>query len=944
MSPVINEVSPLRTWVAPLLAGGLLVVPLVVLADTGQDGPPDQAPVTAVVITGSYLHRTDEETSSPVTTISAADIAKGGFNTLADVIRSVSADNSGTLSQNFSGAMAGGASGVSLRGLTVDATLVLVDGHRMAPYPLADDGQRSFVDISALPLGIVERVEVLRDGASAIYGSDAIAGVVNVILKKQFVGTEITGTAGESYRQDGATGRFGLTYGFGDLDTDLHNIYFNIEARRQNAIAQEDRGSYLKALNLAPWGGPNLLGGIVNGSLPVSGTTYTVPGQVIPVSNGVLAGPPYLLPGCQPQNLEPGGGCAWDTNLYKKIQPRTEGLNLSAHGTQILSGGWESTTSAHFFYSGAEQYRQPNAYNAGITLIPFAWAGSQAGTVNQFDPATTQVILPANNPDNPFNPNSPYFSAARAFYGPAFSRYIGLPAAFYGALTDIAPQHNIYRTDVVRLVEDLNGDMAGWDVQASAGYIADTTHITYQNYVRASQLYMALANNTLRVGQNAYLNSPALLDSLAPETSDTATSSVTFVSANASKDLLKLDGGYLAVATGVEARETRNDNPGQPNGPEGDNIMDGSFYASGSETVYAAFAELSAPLARTFEVDAAGRVDHYNLTGFSFTPKFGAKWTPVPEFAVRGTYAAGFRAPGIAESGNSGTASSVAPAPVDPTRCPYTGSIADCGGPGSSVAVLNRGNPDLKPERSKSYTIGVIAEPLKRFSVAMDYFHILRADEIVAAPYSLTNAVRSAPTPGTDYPGQIIEYLTPFVNASDSVNSGIDLDVRDRFLLAQYGRLTAQLQATHILESNQTFGDNTYHFAGTVGPTSLSGATGTPATRGTASLEWERDQVTLGLTYNYRGPMKGVDPAIGSGCIQLLATNRNCYVGSFSTLNMVGQYQWSKNLLLTGTITNLTNRLAPLDTATYGGQNYDSSLDQAGAVGRFVQLAFRYLM
>ena len=128
------------------------------------------------MVTGSYIRRTNSESPSPVTTIDADEISKSGLNSIADVINTVSADNSGTLAQAFSGAMAGGADGVALRGLSVDATLVLVDGHRMASYPLSDDGQRQFVDISSLPMAIVDRVEVLKDGASATYGSDAIAG------------------------------------------------------------------------------------------------------------------------------------------------------------------------------------------------------------------------------------------------------------------------------------------------------------------------------------------------------------------------------------------------------------------------------------------------------------------------------------------------------------------------------------------------------------------------------------------------------------------------------------------------------------------------------------------------------------------------------------------------------------------------------------------------
>src|SRR6202453_3849803 len=167
------------------------------------EGPPAAAQTSnstldTIVVTGSYIRRINSESPSPVTTIDADFIEKSGLNSIADVIKTVSADNSGTLSQAFSGAMAGGADGVALRGLSVDATLVLVDGHRMAKYPFAHHRPRQFVDSDPAPMAIVERVEVLKDGASATYGSDAIAGVVNIITKKEFVGFDGSVTGGST--------------------------------------------------------------------------------------------------------------------------------------------------------------------------------------------------------------------------------------------------------------------------------------------------------------------------------------------------------------------------------------------------------------------------------------------------------------------------------------------------------------------------------------------------------------------------------------------------------------------------------------------------------------------------------------------------------------------------------------------------------------------------
>ena len=152
-----------------------------------------------IVVTGSLIKRTDTETPSPVQIITDQDLKNSGYTNVVDVLRNLSANGSGTLSQGFGQAFAAGASGIALRGLSVGDTLTLIDGERMVSYPLSDDGERSFVDVTAIPFNAVESVEVLKDGGSAVYGADAIAGVVNVKLKKTYVGAEFTMEMGTTH-------------------------------------------------------------------------------------------------------------------------------------------------------------------------------------------------------------------------------------------------------------------------------------------------------------------------------------------------------------------------------------------------------------------------------------------------------------------------------------------------------------------------------------------------------------------------------------------------------------------------------------------------------------------------------------------------------------------------------------------------------------------------
>ena len=923
---------------------------------TGIDQPAAPAKAGAdelatVIVTGSYLRRTDTETPAPLQVISSEEIEKSGKQTISDVIRAVSADNSGTLTQNFSGALAGGASGVALRGLTLDATLVLLDGHRMAPYPLADDGQRPFVDLSSLPLSMVERVEVLKDGASAIYGSDAIAGVVNIILKPQFKGAELDATFGGSYRADGLTQRVSALYGFGDLAQDGHNVYFSLEYRHQASISQANRPSYLSDLNLTPYGGPDRRGGVVQQAFPNNGT-FTEPGMVAPqiaVQNGDPNAGYFALPGCAAQNVVPPsaslGGCLWDINKYNKIQPRTAGLNLSGRWTQNLAADWHNTLTLSWFNSQAEQYRQSDYYSTGPVTIPYTWVGSGGVLVDQTDPNTTTMVLPANHPDNPFNPASPYYAAAAAFYGANFKNYSGQPALLYAVLTDFTSQQIRFNTDVLRFADDATGKLGSWDATFSLGYIHAATRATYVGFIRNSLLSAALANNTYRVGASANLNSPSLYASLAPETNDTATSELGYVSATASRSLATLPGGPLALAAGIEARTLHEDNPGEPYAPEGDIIMDGSFYARGSQSVEAAFVELSAPVVRSLELDAAGRVDHYNSGSTSFTPKLGVKWTLLPQLALRGTYARGFREPGIAEAGTSGTGSATT-APVDPLRCPYTSKPSDCGF--GYAATLSVGNPNLKPEKSRSYTIGVVVEPVPQVSFTLDYYNIRRDDEIVPAPLGLEPPVRGVQQPGTTYPGPIIYYPQPYVNAANSMTSGYDGALHVGIPLGAWGRLTLGLDANYVITSDQTFfdpinGNQTFHYAGTAGPTAVGGAVGTPRTRGSFTLDWTRGALSLGTIVYYRGVMKGIDESTsGDQCLQLSINNPHCYIASFTYADMYGQYAFNDHFQLSATVSNVFNRLAPLNTVTYGGFNYNPSLDQPGAVLRYYELGLHY--
>ena len=295
----------------------------------------DQQAVQRVEITGSNIRRADAELPSPVQVLTADDLQKSGYTTVAQVLQNITANGQGTLSQGFSQAFAAGASGISLRGLTTSATLVLIDGHRMAPYPLSDDGQRSFVDISNIPFDAVERIEVLKDGASATYGSDAMAGVVNIILKKSFVGTRVSVEGGVATEGGAGTVHASVMHGFGDYNEDGYNAYLSLEYRHENRVTYDQRkGDGLwQNLDWSGYGGINKTPGVITSVNPqptVLGGPYLTNPNVA-FSGATNSSVFNSSSACSSYTMLAAGKCAWQSP-DAELSPETQNINLLRFG------------------------------------------------------------------------------------------------------------------------------------------------------------------------------------------------------------------------------------------------------------------------------------------------------------------------------------------------------------------------------------------------------------------------------------------------------------------------------------------------------------------------------------------------------------------------------------------------------------------------------------
>jgi iron complex outermembrane receptor protein len=911
-----------------------------------QDEPPPGS-VQQVVVTGSNVRRTDTETPSPVEVITSEDIKRSGYTTVADVLHNITANSMGSLTQSAPSAFAAGGSGVALRGLTVGATLVLIDGHRMASYPMPDDGERDFVDISSIPVDAVERIEVLKDGASAVYGSDAIAGVVNVILKKTFVGTTINAEAGVTSKGDGATQHFSLTSGWGDFSKDGHNGYVSFEAHHQDAILLKNR-PYLTITDWTPYGGANLTQGTASGadsgasSGGGSGTGYLTDADGNPV---------YYYPGCTAA-LAAADKCGY-VNPYLTLQPETTNFDVLGRYSSALGNGWQMNLQGSVLRSEAHQVGLYN--NAAATGVG---AGANGGGINLFHFGPGVAPVPA------FPDQFPYVLTVPSNYP---GNPTGTDAPLVYDFLDIGPLEQTTVSTSYRAVLEVGGSLGSWDVNGAAGFTRVTTAASYYHYIDFPALQSALDAGTYLVGGK---NSPSVLSAVAPAAGSTSSNNLAFLTLRGSVELMTLEGGPLGFSTGIDLTHRDLHELFPPSFVNGSQAIGIYSFAEGTQTVSAAYAELVAPVTKKLEVEAAARVDHYDTYGTSVTPKAGFKFSPVQEFSLRGTVGRGFRAPNPAEIGDAGSTSGFVGNLYDPVYCPGgNGPIANLP-PGMlnpcSIALqeLQLSAPHLKPEKSTSLTFGAIFEPNHTYNATLDYYYIKIQDQIISVGQLGQLGLNNAASLGTiiyrDSSQNILYDTYPFINANTTTTSGLDLDLAAKYDLHDNGRLHADLQVSYILQYDLTAQGVTYHLAGTHGPAFVSEDTGTPRTRANFTLGWAKGPFDITGTLNYIRHFTVTDPSEGiPDCATSLAPefpNGNppaqfCRVGSFTTLNVNGRYNVNDHLQLHAGVVNLLNQHAPFDLQTFGsagngaqqgGAPYNPSFHQDGAIGPMITIGGTY--
>ena len=859
-----------------------------------------------VEITGSSIKRTDSETALPVTVITRDQIERSGAVSVEDVLHRVTA-SSAAFSDSSQG-VGYATSNANLRGLGANSTLVLLNGRRLSNHPFGNVGGTVAVDLNSIPFAALDRIEVLRDGASAVYGTDAVGGVINFITRRDYTGGEVSLRYGDTEariggRETGAS----LAYGLGN---ERFNLLMTAHVAKSTRIRAVDQGLYLRGIQEIPGSDPPTSGRAFPGRLVDYGLS---PGAY--VSDGTFKDAKFSP--CDPVNTivlkaadpSPNGK---DIKRCRFIYPATLD-NLPDSEKSDLFGRLSYNLSAeHQLYAEASYAR-----NHSIGRIAPVPIDSSAGHVN---------AVTGEYPHFAFPVSSPYFPTtlltSLGFAAP-FDTIPGMPGMTEVALRalPVGNRINDNTNDQVRLVGGLRGVLAGWDYDTGLSYSRAAGSLQYRGYINEPRFLAALATGKINpFGPNDAAGTALLNTTLMEGAMRQSTSTTTSIDGKASRDLMAMAGGQMALAVGFDARrEEANDRPVNDEYRQGLHIGgEGTVpQTKAARTVLALFTELSLPIAKGLEASLAARYDHYSDFGSSVNPRATLRWQPTKALLLRAAAGTGFRAPSLWDVNSPPAFTNTANSLVDPD-CP-AGFAGDprCE---TQFNVRNSSTPGLKAEKSRQVSAGIVLEPMKDVSASLDYWEISKSDQIdsIGGDALLTDTALYA-----RYKSRIrrtadgfISYIeTPVENLGGLRTAGIDLNVKAAWTLAGLGRLGVELDGTYITRwTRQNGKDGPYvSYLGTAG----DGATVQPVPRWQHTLvfDWATGAWGARLENQF---VKGwtesaalVDANVG------VATDY--HVKDSDRWNLSGAYTGIKNLTLRLGVKNLFDKAPPFTaSSSYG--------------------------
>jgi len=823
-------------------------------APATQAAPAQPATLERVEVTGSRIKQTNRVTSQPIAVITRAQIDESGANSIGEFLQDLTASGKAlnakfNSSGNFGypkdgGGIGAGSAQVDLRNLGSNRVLVLVDGIRWVNESSAS-GVSGSADLNTIPLAIVDRIEVLEDGASAIYGSDAIAGVVNIITKKNFNGALVHTKYG-SYGHGGDNTEADITIGGG---SDRFNGVFSASYVESKGISAAE---WSRSSVPTPGGGPAGSSGTPQGRFifcdPSLATTsyggcdadqanwYDITlntGTTSPNYNGGDPtngeDPRNIPPDPSNPNTNPAGG-----GTYHGFHFGSDGFNFAPYNLLLTpskrksifgSVNYDITESvalhAKMLYNNRESTNQ-----AGPEPI---FVGPFAGTLGIAD----FISISANNPYNPFGID----------LCPVASPTCGNGTANFNFLTkrpvELGPRVFTQTVDTWYVNLGLDGSFG-----ASSSWNVDYVHSEnkadqlFTNGFNLGHLKLALGDPTICAavpgcvpldlfGGEGRPITPEMFNYIEADQHDSSKQVLDLLTANLTGDLWSMGDRHAGYAVGFEHRRYQGDFVPDPLRQSGESQDSAATLVSASYHVNEVYGELQVPWTSTFTTDFALRYSDYSTFGNATTGKLGLRWQPMEDLVLRGSYSEGFRAPNLGELHGltqfgatlvDPCGSATHPGPIDPSfaaACAAQGIPATFTQANTQIITFTGGNPDLQPEKSKNFNVGAVWSPSwaenlswsRKLDFEFDYFHYKVTDAIRApdtqavlnACYdgTLSGAACSGFTRGSGFQ---LNPPTAFLDNIGTIQtSGIDLKANWLGPIWSWGQLNASLQSTHVI-------------------------------------------------------------------------------------------------------------------------------------------------
>jgi iron complex outermembrane receptor protein len=753
-----------------------------------QDAP--AAPVARVEVTGSAIRRVDAETALPVQMVSAAEIARSGATSTEELLSMVSSLSSagGTVNATGAGTSTGGLSSISLRGLGSNRTLVLVNGRRLAAF--ANEG--GSVNINVIPLAAIERVEVLKAGASGLYGSDAIAGVVNFILKKHVEGIEVeAGYGSPSHKGGGQNTKASVIGGFtrGDLDVVLSGSY-----EKDRVLFGRDRSYASTATRLPYYSGTATGTGNIQGNYVPSPGSGKQPGFS---SGGSGYGNPLADPdkcGTIGMAALQGGAkgapyCYYDSAPDVGLLPDRELVNFTGNLTYKLNANTELFADGLWSQSRVTQIYQPSPARAS-----FFETDGQFATLGV---APALLVFP-NNPAYQ-NIAAPYLISH------GFGSLVGQPIAVTQRVFDFGPRQNKDTALQGRLSFGARGTVSNQDYSISLSHNESRLNSAVGTGYFSQVAYAAIVNDP-NSNWNPWIPGGVQTGALAQKIKTAAftgsfldaTSKSDILDAQLSGDLFQVAGITPQYAVGMQSRHEKFVTSPSSAYMSGDiSGLGGSVVpVDRSRQVNSVYGEINLPLLKTLEVGLNVRNDHYNDVGGSTNYTFKTRWQPIQSVVLRGSYGTGFRAPSLLDLWTPQTLGT-----SETFNDPATGQS------GIQVNALTGGNPKLTPEKSKQFALGAVIQPTSTTNIGLDFFRIKvrdiistpSAQEIVSRFRSGDGAYKNLVTLEGNEVSSIVSILS---NTGEANLQGVDVfaNWRGNF---DFGRIDVGMNGTYMDKYDQ---------------------------------------------------------------------------------------------------------------------------------------------